>query len=115
MAVSFNGGVVLASDRNAYSSSLQRFNDISRHFRVNDRCVVVFSGDFADFQWIRNLIECKQMELQQGNIEFLMSPKMVHSFLTTLFYNRRSKMNPLWNTIIVCGILIFGSKIKFFV
>nr|CAD2165720.1 unnamed protein product [Meloidogyne enterolobii]CAD2188918.1 unnamed protein product [Meloidogyne enterolobii] len=104
MAVSFDDGVVLASDRSAFSSSMQRFHNVSRHYRVNDRCVVVFSGDFADFQWIKNLIDCKQMELQQGNIKFLMSPKMVHSFLTTLFYNRRSKMNPLWNTVIVSGM-----------
>ncbi|KAF7638769.1 Proteasome subunit beta [Meloidogyne graminicola] len=104
MAVSFNEGVVLASDRSAFFSTMHRFNDVSRHFRLNDRCVVVFSGDFADFQWIKNLIVRRQMELQQGNIDFLMSPKMLHSFLTTLFYGRRSKMNPLWNTVIVCGM-----------
>lgn len=31
------------------------------------------------------------------------SPKAVHSWLTRVMYNRRSKMNPLWNTVVIGG------------
>ncbi|XP_078288043.1 proteasome subunit beta type-4 [Rhinoraja longicauda] len=32
------------------------------------------------------------------------SPKAIHSWLTRVMYNRRSRMNPLWNTVIVGGM-----------
>lgn len=31
------------------------------------------------------------------------SPKAIHSWLTRVMYNRRSKMNPLWNTVVLGG------------
>lgn len=31
------------------------------------------------------------------------SPKAVHSWLTRVMYNRRSRMNPLWNTVVIGG------------
>ena len=31
------------------------------------------------------------------------TPKALHSWLTRVMYNRRSKMNPLWNTVVIGG------------
>lgn len=31
------------------------------------------------------------------------SPKAIHSWLTRAMYSRRSKMNPLWNTMVIGG------------
>ncbi|XP_009889984.1 PREDICTED: proteasome subunit beta type-4 [Charadrius vociferus] len=31
------------------------------------------------------------------------SPKAIHSWLTRVMYNRRSKINPLWNTVVIGG------------
>lgn len=31
------------------------------------------------------------------------SPRAIHSWLTRALYNRRSKMNPLWNTMVIGG------------
>ena len=32
-----------------------------------------------------------------------MSASMLHQWLTRIMYNRRSKMDPLWNSIIIAG------------
>jgi 20S proteasome subunit beta 7 len=103
MAICYYGGVAVASDRSVFYGKMERIRNSTRQYCVNPYCLVVFSGDFADFQWLQNLIERKQMDLQQGNRKQYLKPKMVHSILTTLFYQRRSKMNPIWNTIVVCG------------
>lgn len=31
------------------------------------------------------------------------SPKAIHSWLTRKMYNHRSKLNPLWNTVVIGG------------
>ncbi|NXY90915.1 PSB4 protein, partial [Alcedo cyanopectus] len=31
------------------------------------------------------------------------SPRAIHSWLTRVMYNRRSKINPLWNTVLIGG------------
>ncbi|KFP27589.1 hypothetical protein N325_07449, partial [Colius striatus] len=31
------------------------------------------------------------------------SPKAIHSWLTRVMYNRRSKLNPLWNSVVIGG------------
>jgi 20S proteasome subunit beta 7 len=106
MAVTFEGGVAVASDRSVFYGKMERMQEQTRQFRLNPYCMVVFSGDFADFQWLQNLLERKQLELQRGDRKQYLKPEMVHGFLTSLFYQRRSKMNPIWNTVVVCGIKI---------
>ncbi|NWY35202.1 PSB4 protein, partial [Pheucticus melanocephalus] len=32
------------------------------------------------------------------------SPRALHSWLTRVLYNRRSKINPLWNTVLIAGV-----------
>lgn len=35
---------------------------------------------------------------------FTLKPKALHTWLTRVLYNRRSKFDPLWNTFLVAGI-----------
>jgi len=33
-----------------------------------------------------------------------LSASEIHSYLTRVMYNKRNKMNPLWNTLLVAGV-----------
>uniref|UniRef100_A0A8C4N7G0 Proteasome subunit beta n=1 Tax=Eptatretus burgeri TaxID=7764 RepID=A0A8C4N7G0_EPTBU len=75
LGVKFAGGVAVAADMLGSYGSLARFRNISRVMRVNDYTVLACAGDYADYQYLHDIIE-----------------QMV-----------RSKLNPLWNTILVGG------------
>lgn len=100
----FKDGIVIAADTMGSYGSLARFPNLMRVIKVNETTVIASSGDIADFQYLNEIIERKQMEedLKGGGVN--MRPKALHSWLTRVLYNRRSKFDPLWNTIVVGGV-----------
>jgi 20S proteasome subunit beta 7 len=102
--VKYRDGVVLAADTLGSYGSLARYNGLERVFRVNANTVVACSGDYADFQFLREIIEQRQREedLRGGGVN--MMPAALHCWITRYLYNKRSKFDPLWTTIIVGGI-----------
>lgn len=97
-------GIVLASDTLASYGSLARFRQISRFHKATDHCVLGFGGDISDFQELQDTLD------QETNKEYccddghVLSPRAIHQMLARIMYNRRSKMDPLWNHIIVGGV-----------
>nr|ACH46181.1 putative proteasome beta 4 subunit [Taeniopygia guttata] len=57
LGLKFSGGVMLAADTVGSYGSLARFRGISRLLKVNDSTVLGASGDLADFQHLRQLLE----------------------------------------------------------
>ncbi|XP_014118501.1 PREDICTED: proteasome subunit beta type-4-like, partial [Pseudopodoces humilis] len=57
LGLKFSGGVILAADTVGSYGSLARFRGISRLLKVNDSTVLGASGDLADFQHLRQLLE----------------------------------------------------------
>ena len=75
-------------------------------FQVNDSTIVACTGDYADFQWLREVIEQKQIDEEvsgYGGCETT-KPSALYHWLTRFLYNRRSKFDPLWTTVVVGGI-----------
>lgn len=100
----FDGGVVLAADTLGSYGSLARYRDCERIIRVNDNIILGASGDFADFQFVRSVVEDKVIEEESYNDGFSLKPKSLLNWLTRVLYNRRSKFDPLWNTFVVAGM-----------
>ncbi|KAI5958731.1 PRE4 [Candida pseudojiufengensis] len=105
IASKFSNGIIMAADHVGSYGSLLRFNNLERLIKVGNETVVGISGDISDLQYIHRLLE--ELEIQEevydndgGN--YLRAPN-VHEYLSRVMYNRRSKMNPLWNSIIVGG------------
>ncbi|XP_072214692.1 proteasome subunit beta type-4 [Excalfactoria chinensis] len=103
LGVKFEGGVVIAADMMGSYGSLARFRSISRLLKVNDSTVLGASGDYADFQYLTQIINQMVIDEELLGDGHSYSPKAIHSWLTRVMYNRRSKINPLWNTVVIGG------------
>lgn len=105
VALKYNGGVLVAADTLASYGSLARYEGVSRIAKVgiaNDTLLAA-GGDYSDYQMILKMIE------QKSQTEFAMddgsslSPSGLHQWLTRIMYQRRSKMDPLWNSVVIAG------------
>lgn len=105
IAVKFAGGVLVAADTLASYGSLARFDGISRVAKVgiaNDT-ILAAGGDYSDYQEILKMIEKKSMEDFTMDDGSSLQPSALHHWLTRIMYNRRSKMDPLWNSVVIAG------------
>ncbi|KAH3900803.1 proteasome core particle subunit beta 7 SCDLUD_002256 [Saccharomycodes ludwigii] len=108
IAIKYNNGIVIAADNLASYGSLLRFNGVERLIKVGTNTIVGVSGDVSDMQYIEKLLDDLQVENNYDNEysehEEKLQPSYIFEYLSNVFYNRRSKMNPLWNAVIVAGL-----------
>jgi len=104
LSMKYDGGVIIAADTLGSYGSLARFPNVQRIIKVNDSTVIGAGGDYADFQFLSEIIKQKQIDEDCKDDGFNLKPKALHCWLTRVLYNRRSKFDPLWNVIIVAGM-----------
>lgn len=104
LGIKYKDGVIIASDTMvAYGGSL-KFPNTSRIHIVGDNTLIGASGEFSDFQSIQRLIDDVDETDWINQDGSRLGPKQVASFLGRVLYNRRSKVNPLWNQLVIGGI-----------
>lgn len=59
IAVKFDSGVMMAADILGSYGSLARFRNCPRLVKLNDNIIIGASGDYADFQYLRDIMERK--------------------------------------------------------
>jgi len=104
LGMKFSDGIVVAADTLGSYGSLAKYRSLSRILKVNDTTVMGTGGDYADLQFMKSVIEQKVIDEECLADGFSYSPKSIYSWLTRVMYNRRTRMNPLWNTVIVGGM-----------
>merc|ERR1719217_375050 len=105
VAVKYAGGVLVATDTLASYGSLARFEGVTRMSPVgvaNDTLLAA-GGDYSDYQQMLKMIDAKATTEYTMDDGASMSASMLHHRLTRIMYQRRSKMDPLWNSIIIAG------------
>ena len=57
IGLKYDGGVLLAADTLGSYGKMARFKDVRRVMKVNDITIAAGGGDYADYQYIKSLIE----------------------------------------------------------
>lgn len=105
LALSYDQGVMIAADTLVSFGSMARYHNVSRLFKANEHTLIGVGGDMGDFQYVRNMIECKIIDMKAIDRSYEFSPSDLHAWLSVVMYNRRSKFNPLCNNYIVGGVV----------
>lgn len=121
LALKFKDGVMMAADNlgkytlglnvccvsdyklAASYGSLARFKDVQRLHPVGKYTVIGAGGDMSDFQYIQKFLDeliIEEFTSQDGHD---LGPGQIHEYLSQVMYSRRSKINPLWNSLLVGG------------
>ena len=61
------------------------------------------SGDMSDFQYLQSILDELIIEEFTEGDKHELGPQEIHEYLSRVMYGRRSKMNPLWNSLLVGG------------
>ncbi|KAF8130809.1 proteasome endopeptidase complex beta subunit [Boletus edulis] len=103
LAIKFKDGIMMAADNLASYGSLARFKDVQRLQAFGDYTVIGASGDMSDFQFIQRLLDdiaVAEIAAQDGHD---LGPVEIHEYMSQVMYGRRSKLDPLWNSLIIGG------------
>jgi len=106
---------MLASDTLCSYGSMAKYKNAERLISVNSKTLIGGGGEYSDFQSITQLLKRNALEdlctadslyedEMDGNGEE--DARQIWNYLRAVMYNRRNKMNPLWNDLVIAG---FGS------
>lgn len=104
LAVKYKDGVMLACDTLGSYGSTKRYKSVQRLQPVGKNTVIGGSGEYSDFAYILKLLDELTTDdycLDDGQA---LRPKEISAYLTRVLYNRRTKMDPLWNSLVVAGV-----------
>ncbi|KAL3901605.1 MAG: hypothetical protein SGCHY_000469 [Lobulomycetales sp.] len=104
LGIKYKDGVMLAADTLASYGRLSKYRDTTRLVGVGQHTVVGAGGDISDFQHIQHVLTSLTTQEYDFDDGHSLGPKNVHGYLARLLYARRSKFNPLWNSLIVGGV-----------
>ncbi|KAF8228692.1 proteasome endopeptidase complex, beta subunit [Tricholoma matsutake] len=103
LAIKYKDGIMMAADNLASYGSLARFKDIQRLHPVGEHTVIGAGGDMSDFQYIQTVLDELMIDEFAAQDGHALGPAEIHEYLSQIMYDRRTKMNPLWNAMLVGG------------
>jgi len=106
VALKYNGGVLVAADTIMSYGTLAKFDGVVRMAPVGAKGQVLLSagGDYSDFQQMLKIVNSSAVEEYTMDDGAVMSASAMHHWLTRIMYQRRSKMDPLWNALVLAGV-----------
>lgn len=115
LAVKYKDGVMMACDTLASYGNSQRFKDVRRMMKVGDKTIIGASGEMSDFQYLEKSLTDLMDDDWLADDGCQLGPKAIASYCSRMYYNRRTKVNPLWNQLCIGGIAKDGKPSLTFV
>jgi len=103
LAVKYADGVMLIADTLGSYGTMAMFKQIERIRKINDTTLLAAGGEYSDLQEIVKLLYQLTTADRIQDDGHSLSVQEIYSYLHRIMYQRRSKVNPLWNSIVVGG------------
>lgn len=103
---------MLAADTLCSYGSMAKYKNAERLISVNSKTLIGGGGEYSDFQAIADLLKrnaledlCTSDSLYEDETggDGEEDARQIWNYLRAVMYNRRNKMNPLWNDLVVAG------------
>jgi len=103
LAIKYEGGILMTADTLVSYGSLARFRSCERMKAVGNFSIIGASGEYSDFQ--ATLVTLDELIDRDNAYEdgSKLYPREIFSYLSRVMYNRRSKMDPLYNQFVLAG------------
>lgn len=95
---------MIASDMLGSYGSTKRYKTFERLKKVNSRTIIGAGGELSDFQYIMNNLDELATEDFCLDDDIELTPQEIFAYLNRVMYNRRTKMDPLWNSLVIAGL-----------
>jgi len=102
--------VVMAADTLGSYGSLARFRNVNRIRQIGEYSIIGAGGEISDFQQVMETLEDLETRNFCENDGITLRAPNIHSYLTRVCYNRRSRMNPYYNQFAIGGIVVAKDK-----
>lgn len=104
IGMKYKSGVIIACDTRLNYGSLAKFQNIDdRIIQINLNTMIGAAGEYSDFQEVTRILkEASLVDYLDGRS--FMGPDEFTSYLSSLHYHKRNKMNPYWNSTVMGGI-----------
>lgn len=105
LGLKYKDGVMLAADTAVAYGSMKKTKHAVRTAALSNDTAIAVSGEMSDFQELLKIFKEKHDAdvIENDGAEFL-KPKDYFNYLSRVNYQRRMKMDPLWNGTILGGV-----------
>mmetsp|Transcript_21434 Transcript_21434/g.30822 ORF Transcript_21434/g.30822 Transcript_21434/m.30822 type:complete len:244 (-) Transcript_21434:113-844(-) len=106
LGLKYDGGVMLAADTLCSYGTMAKYKN-TRRLKSIDGVLMGAGGEYSDFQAIQDMLEADALENEcmSGLYDSQeRNAKETWNYLRAVMYNRRNKMKPLWNDLVIAGL-----------
>ncbi|EER01811.1 20S proteasome subunit beta 7, putative [Perkinsus marinus ATCC 50983] len=110
LAVKYKDGIMMCYDTLASYGSSARFTGVDRVIKVGSNTLVAASGEISDFQYLSDNLQDLENQDWLCDDGTERGPSEWAQYISRIYYQKRGKMDPLYNNVVIGGINKKGSS-----